>query len=832
MKEIVPTPIAEDDVIQTVVNTVVVYDVLANDSHDVEGTAYSLVSVTQPEHGSVTFDADAGTVTYTPSADWRGVAEFSYTIADDANATRSDRGDVSVTVAAALPLEVDFNDGSAVDFSYSSNSWRLAQDRFSSTDNRGVNVATVNLGVPLPAKYKLGADVTTQGYLASGFVFDYSDSSNYKFARETSQGYQIGETVNGRSTVLKNIRATVRGDQTHTLELHVENSLVSLISGGEVKASVEIEGVLNDGKVGLYTNRSQTSYDNFFVKEIVPTPIAEDDVSQTIVNTPVTLDVLANDYHEREGDSFHITSVSDVDNGTLEMVDSNNDGKKDKLTFTPNADYRGVESFSYVIEDDAGYQDSARVYLTVASELPVNINFDNNESSDLFIVDGEWVTADEKITATGNTTNIAGILIGEELPANYEISADINIQEAGGYQGNAYFIVNYENEQNYVYAGADQRNRRWVIAQVSDSSGNRRTEILASNQQTIQTRTNYEMKLRVEGNELSLIVDGNQRVSHSISDGAAGGDIIRGTGIMTINGRSYFDNIVVEEYVVKSVAEDDRAGAGINETITIDVLANDYAPNGKLEITGVSHVRPNSNRATLTLVDSDQDGLKDKVQFVPATDFEGTLTFTYDVEDPKEFTDTATVTVRVADSLNYSEDFDDNQAQDFDSISGVWEVSNQRFRNDGSNNNITTVDLGEPTPAAFEAGVTLNAQNISGKAQNGMIIFNYVDPNNYRYAGALAGGSKWVIGESVNGNLRHLQKVSDADVGAERDLAITLLYENDTATLKHGNEQVAQWQFGNSVAGADIGLLAINAVTEFDDFYARAVDDAMDDMKK
>ena len=56
-----------------------------------------------------------------------------------------------------------------------------------------------------------------------------------------------------------------------------------------------------------------------------------------------------------------------------------------------------------------------------------------------------------------------------------------------------------------------------------------------------------------------------------------------------------------------------------------------------------------------------------------------------------------------------------------------------------------------------------------------------------------------------------------------------LTYENHTATLKFGNEQVAQWQFENSVAGADIGLLAVNAVTEFDDFYARAVDDALGD---
>ena len=103
MKEIVPTPIAVDDTRQTIVNTPVTLNVVANDSHDVDGTAFSIVSVTQPENGSVTFDAGAGTVTYTPRRTGEAQAEFSYTVADDANVTRSDRGDVLITVAAALP---------------------------------------------------------------------------------------------------------------------------------------------------------------------------------------------------------------------------------------------------------------------------------------------------------------------------------------------------------------------------------------------------------------------------------------------------------------------------------------------------------------------------------------------------------------------------------------------------------------------------------------------------------------------------------------------------------------------------------------------------------
>ena len=809
VKEILPTPIAEDDATQTIVNTPITINVLANDSHDIPGTEYGIVSVTQPAAGSVTFDSEDGTVTFTPAANWRGLAEFTYTVADDAHPNRLDRGSVSVRVAADLPLYVDFNDNQAVDFSFADNQWRVSDGQFLSTSTRGTSIATTNLGVALPGKYMVGVTQTPSDSMVSGFVFDYTDSRNYKFARQTNQGFQIGQVVNGRASQLRSMREFSRNGQAYELELHVENSLVTLYSNGVSKVSHTFTEALNDGQVGLYTNRTRSRFDDFFVKEIVPTPIAEDDATQTIVNTPVTIDVTANDYHEREGDTFGITSLSGVDNGTVQLVDHDQDGKMDRLIFTPANNYRGIETFNYVIEDDAGYSDTGRVEVTVASELPIQIPFTNNEAPDLVIDESNWTISDEKLISIGRGTNRATVLIGEALPQNFQTSAQINIQRADGYYENAYLMVNYQDDQNYVYAGANQRDGRWVIAEVRDG----RTTVLAQNRQSIATRTNYDVTLRVEGDEALLIVDGTQRVSYTFGGFLNGGQV----GVLTNRGRSYFDNIVVEEYVVRSDAIDDRAGAGINETITINVLANDYAPNGKLDITGVSA----ANNSQVTPVDSDQDGLDDAIRFVPDTNYEGLVTFTYDVVDPKQFTDTATVTVRVADALNYVEDFDDNLAQDFTTISGVWQVENQHYRTDGNGEAISIVDLGEPTPTAVEVGVTVNAQPNGGSAQNGMIIFNYVDPNNYRYAGALVGGGSWVIGERVNGTRRHLRRISDSNIAAERDLAITLLYENDIATLRHGNNQVVQWQFADSVLGADLGLLTFNAVTDFDDFFAR-----------
>ena len=79
--------------------------------------------------------------------------------------------------------------------------------------------------------------------------------------------------------------------------------------------------------------------------------------------------------------------------------------------------------------------------MTVASELPININFDNNEAPDLVLSQNEWIVSDEKLTAVGRSANRGTVLVGEALPVNYQVNAQINIQEAGGYNGNACLML-------------------------------------------------------------------------------------------------------------------------------------------------------------------------------------------------------------------------------------------------------------------------------------------------------------------------------------------------------------------------------------------------------
>ena len=87
-------PVAGDDFATTPFNQAVVIDVLANDT-DVDGDELSVLSVEQPDNGTVTINAD-GTVTYTPDTGFQGTDSFTYVVSDGQGGT--DTATVTVTV--------------------------------------------------------------------------------------------------------------------------------------------------------------------------------------------------------------------------------------------------------------------------------------------------------------------------------------------------------------------------------------------------------------------------------------------------------------------------------------------------------------------------------------------------------------------------------------------------------------------------------------------------------------------------------------------------------------------------------------------------------------
>lgn len=87
-------------------------------------------------------------------------------------------------------------------------------------------------------------------------------------------------------------------------------------------------------------------------------PVAVNDTAQTGIGRPVSIAVLGND-SDPDGDTLSITSVGTPAHG---QAVRNSDGS---ISYTPQAGYSGVDTFSYTIADGNGASATAQVTVTI-----------------------------------------------------------------------------------------------------------------------------------------------------------------------------------------------------------------------------------------------------------------------------------------------------------------------------------------------------------------------------------------------------------------------------------------------------------------------------------
>lgn len=118
-------------------------------------------------------------------------------------------------------------------------------------------------------------------------------------------------------------------------------------------------------------------------------PVAVDDTATTQQGVAVTIPVLDND-SDPDGDPLTITNHTQATNGSVSCTAT-------QCTYTPNAGFTGTDSFTYTVSDGRGGTDTARVTITVVTQLnrppdavddpvitavntPITIDVTNNDS--------------------------------------------------------------------------------------------------------------------------------------------------------------------------------------------------------------------------------------------------------------------------------------------------------------------------------------------------------------------------------------------------------------------------------------------------------------------
>ena len=89
-------------------------------------------------------------------------------------------------------------------------------------------------------------------------------------------------------------------------------------------------------------------------------PTAVDDTAATFENTAVDVNVVANDTDPDSGTTLSVTSVTTPSNGTAVITS----GSTTTVTYTPNTDFNGTDSFDYTLSDGTD-TDTGTVTVTV-----------------------------------------------------------------------------------------------------------------------------------------------------------------------------------------------------------------------------------------------------------------------------------------------------------------------------------------------------------------------------------------------------------------------------------------------------------------------------------
>ena len=300
------TPIAVDDSITLQENTVAIADVLANDTDFDEGDILSLEGLTTPEQGRVEIDSE-NQVIYTPNPDFVGTDSFDYTVSDSMGSTATATVSVTVTEAPNIPP-------------------RARTDSAVSLQNTSVII-----------------DVLANDSDADG---------------DPIQLFEINSPSNG----------TVRRVDRGTPENLTDDQLIYTPNLGFLGTD-SFTYIINDGN-----GDSDRGTVNVTVIETgTPTPgnnppNAVNDSRTTAVNTLITINVLAND-NDPDGDIIQLISFTNPSNGTVRRNNNNTpqDLSDDRLTYTPNPQFTGADSFTYRIADGNGGIDQATVEVTVGN---------------------------------------------------------------------------------------------------------------------------------------------------------------------------------------------------------------------------------------------------------------------------------------------------------------------------------------------------------------------------------------------------------------------------------------------------------------------------------
>ncbi|MBB5534796.1 DUF4082 domain-containing protein [Rhizobium giardinii] len=465
-------PIASNDNGFTVSNSnslsIAAATLLANDN-DADSDPLTITGVGGATNGTVAFNSQANTVTFTPTSGYIGPASFSYSIADGRGGTAS--AVVSLTVGQS---ETTLNLFSP------SNAPSLTSVNDPEAVELGVKFVASSAGLITGLRYYKSAQ-DTGTHTGSLWTSGGNLLASATFANESASGWQ---------TVTFTQPVSISAGTTYVASYHsngfygvTPNFFATSYTNGPLSAPSSAasggNGVHAYGAGGLFPSASYNAT-NYWVDVLYEqatgnlSPVALDDSGfSTQTDTVFTVQastLLAND-SDPNGDPMAITGVGNAVNGTVAFNSQSN-----AVTFTPTSGYTGSASFTYSVSDGQGGTDTGLVSLNVVPQDQQNLfsssatptTVTENDSADVnlgmkFQADvAGWITGFRFYKGPSNTGphtgylwTSTGTLLASASFTNESSSGwqSVSLAQQVAIQANTTYVVSYSTNGFYSATG-------------------------------------------------------------------------------------------------------------------------------------------------------------------------------------------------------------------------------------------------------------------------------------------------------------------------------------------------------------------------------------------
>ena len=665
-------PDAKADTATTAEDTPVTVSVLTNDT-DADGDTLTVTGVTvNPLHGTCVVNA-SGTITYTPTGNYSGTDTFTYGISDGNGGT--DTATVTITITAVNDAPDAIADTATTAEDTPVTVIVLAND--TDPDGNALTVTGVTTG-PSHGTCIVNASGTIT-YTPTG---NYSGTDTFTYAISDGNGGTDTATV----TITINAANDVPDAKADTAATAEDTPVKVSVLANDTDAdgdTLTVTGVTvdptngtcvvnADGTITYTPNANYSGTDTFTyaisdgnggtdtatvtitVTSAADAPEATHDDETTAEDTPVIVDVLTNDT-DADGDTLTVTGVTTgPSNGTCVV---NADGT---ITYTPDANYSGTDTFTYAISDGNGGTDTATVTITInaANDVP-DAKADTETTAEDTSVIVDVLTNDTD--ADGDTLTVTGVTTG---PSNGTcvVNADgtITYTPDKDYTGTDTFTYGISDGNG----GTDTATVTITVTGVNDApdaidDGYTTTEDTSVSLNVLTNDTDVDKDtITVVTNTApshgTVTVNADGTGTYTPDKDYSGSDTFTYT---IFDGKGGTDTATVT--ITVTGAADAPEATHDDETTTeeipviVDVLTNDTDADGDtLTVTGVT-VDPTNGTCVVNA-----DGT---ITYTPDANYSGTDTFTYAISDGNGGTDTATVTITVTSAADAPEATHDDE---------------------------------------------------------------------------------------------------------------------------------------------------------------------------